>query len=201
MIEMVFEMMTGYLNKGGGVMYYLLASSFVFVYIGVGKYSLYNGYQKFRNKELTHVSGASNSKSPRLEWFLKEYPGLKFFNGDKATYFSREFIDEAVSYHITQLNSGLSTMAAWISIAPLLGLLGTVIGMIATFNMITLFGVGDPSLMSEGISVSLLTTQAGLTVAFPGILLLNHLQNKKKVIMDNLISDSEILINSNWGGM
>lgn len=57
------------------------------------------------------------------------------------------------------------------SIAPLLGLLGTVTGMIETFDMITEFGTGDPKLLSEGIAIALVTTELGLIVAIPTLLL------------------------------
>ncbi len=57
------------------------------------------------------------------------------------------------------------------SIAPLLGLLGTVTGMIETFDMITEFGTGDPKLLSEGIAIALVTTELGLIVAIPALLL------------------------------
>lgn len=57
------------------------------------------------------------------------------------------------------------------SVAPLLGLLGTVTGMIETFDMITEFGTGDPKLLSEGISIALVTTELGLIVAIPALLL------------------------------
>ncbi|MEQ8979702.1 MAG: MotA/TolQ/ExbB proton channel family protein, partial [Deltaproteobacteria bacterium] len=55
-------------------------------------------------------------------------------------------------------------------VAPLLGLLGTVTGMITTFEVITVFGTGNPRLLSGGISVALITTQLGLMVAIPLVL-------------------------------
>lgn len=65
----------------------------------------------------------------------------------------------------------LSLLAVSASAAPLLGLLGTVTGMIHTFRLITLFGTGDAHLLSAGISEALITTEAGLTVAIPAMLL------------------------------
>lgn len=70
------------------------------------------------------------------------------------------------------LQRSLSIIAACAAIAPLLGLLGTVTGMITTFDVITLYGTGNPRLLSGGISVALVTTQLGLVVAVP--LLLGH---------------------------
>ena len=68
------------------------------------------------------------------------------------------------------------------SVAPLLGLLGTVTGMIATFDIITEFGTGDPKLLSGGISEALITTQLGLVVAIPTLILGNVLNAKANEI-------------------
>ena len=56
------------------------------------------------------------------------------------------------------------------SVSPLLGLLGTVTGMISTFDVITEFGTGDPKLLSGGISIALVTTKLGLIIAIPALL-------------------------------
>jgi len=71
-------------------------------------------------------------------------------------------------------------------VAPLLGLLGTVVGMIATFQMITLFGTGDPRMMAGGISTALVTTVLGLVVAIPLILLHAFLQGKSRALIQVL---------------
>jgi len=65
-------------------------------------------------------------------------------------------------------------------VAPLLGLLGTVTGMINTFQAITLFGTGDPKLMAGGISQALVTTVMGLSVAIPTVLLHTVVQGRSK---------------------
>lgn len=72
------------------------------------------------------------------------------------------------------------------SIAPLLGLLGTVTGMIETFDMITEFGTGDPKLLSEGISIALVTTELGLIVAIPTLLLGSLLSTWAKNIKNDM---------------
>ena len=85
-------------------------------------------------------------------------------------------------------------MSAWIAVAPLLGLLGTVTGMIHTFRVITEFGAGSPHLTAEGISMALLTTQAGLTVAFPALLLHNRLLSFKNRLVELLKADAEEIV-------
>ena len=81
----------------------------------------------------------------------------------------------------------LSTLGMLASIAPLLGLLGTVTGMIDTFHVITQYGTGDPRMMSGGISEALVTTMLGLSVAIP-LLLAHTLLNRA---VDNMIGQME----------
>ena len=78
---------------------------------------------------------------------------------------------EAVFKETPELNKGLLIIKVISVVAPLMGLLGTVTGMINTFQAITLYGTGDPKLMAGGISQALVTTVLGLTVAIPTTLL------------------------------
>ena len=73
------------------------------------------------------------------------------------------------------LEFGLNTVKIIASIAPLLGLLGTVIGVLDSFDSITKSGLGDPSIFSSGISVALITTIAGLIVAIPHYIGYNYI--------------------------
>lgn len=82
------------------------------------------------------------------------------------------------------LSKSLKTIATCASIAPMLGLLGTVSGMVHTFETIQLFGFGNPVLLADGISEALLTTQAGLLVAFPLMLTYNYLENRIESLND-----------------
>jgi biopolymer transport protein ExbB len=66
--------------------------------------------------------------------------------------------------------------------------------MIQTFEVITVFGVGNPALTAEGISVALLTTEAGLIAAFPGLLLLNFVKNRKTRLQKQLFLDGESIV-------
>ena len=76
------------------------------------------------------------------------------------------------------------------SVAPLLGLLGTVVGMIATFQAITLFGTGDPKLMAGGISEALVTTMQGLVVAVPMLFLYTIVQTQSRRLIQVLEEQS-----------
>lgn len=80
-------------------------------------------------------------------------------------------LSEAVMREIPKIESGLSVLKIIAAVAPLMGLLGTVTGMIITFQAITIFGAGDPKAMAGGISGALVTTVLGLLVAIPMVLL------------------------------
>ena len=77
-----------------------------------------------------------------------------------------------------QFDKAFPTISVCASLAPMLGLLGTVSGMIHVFRTIQLFGFGNPVLIADGISEALLTTQAGLLVSFPIVLANNQLLNR-----------------------
>ena len=91
--------------------------------------------------------------------------------------------DEVITAASRRLHRGISTLSIFAAVSPLLGLLGTVTGMIETFQVITLFGAGDPRLMSGGISQALVTTQLGLCVAIPLLLLHSFVQGRANIIV------------------
>ncbi len=95
-------------------------------------------------------------------------------------------LDEQLAEEASLLNRGLPTVAVLAAVSPLLGLLGTVTGMIETFQSITLFGTGDPKLMSGGISQALVTTQLGLAVAIPLVLLHSLLTGQVNRLVEKL---------------
>lgn len=84
-------------------------------------------------------------------------------------------IDEAVLHETPRLDRFGNAIFVIAAVSPLLGLLGTVTGMIATFDIITEFGTGNPKLLSSGISIALVTTELGLIVAIPCLVLGNLL--------------------------
>ncbi len=113
-------------------------------------------------------------------------------NEEKAmNYRAREWLEDKMPMLHRHFNSiGVLTAAA-----PLLGLLGTLSGMTATFNMIALYGAGNPVLMASGISEALITTEAGLVVAFPMVLFHNFLSNRAEAIENACISGAVRVIN------
>lgn len=96
-------------------------------------------------------------------------------------------VQESIMHEIPRLEHFLPAIGVLAAVAPLLGLLGTVTGMINTFHMITIFGSGNPGLMAGGISEALITTAAGLVIAIPVLLAYNYLSTKA----DGIICDIE----------
>ena len=95
-------------------------------------------------------------------------------------------LDESILRDVPKLEAGLTTIKVLSVIAPLLGLLGTVTGMIETFQQITLFGTGDPKLMAGGISEALVTTMLGLIAAIPLVLLHSILRDRSRSLVQVL---------------
>jgi biopolymer transport protein ExbB len=104
-------------------------------------------------------------------------------------------LQEAILTEIPSMERFLSSLGMLAAIAPLLGLLGTVTGMINTFHVITLHGTGDPRLMSAGISEALVTTMLGLTAAIPLMLANNLLGNEVEKRIAEMEEKSVALVN------
>ena len=90
----------------------------------------------------------------------------------------KESIEEVGRHVAHDLERFLNTLGTIASISPLLGLLGTVIGMIKVFAVITTQGVGDPGVLAEGISEALITTAVGLTVAIPSLMFYRYFRGR-----------------------
>lgn len=99
----------------------------------------------------------------------------------------KERIEEVGRREAASLESYINVIGTVAGIAPLLGLLGTVSGMIKSFNIISLQGVADPASLAGGISEALITTAAGLVVAIPAYVMYRYLMNKA----DSLILEME----------
>ncbi|MCC8190300.1 MAG: MotA/TolQ/ExbB proton channel family protein, partial [Planctomycetes bacterium] len=102
--------------------------------------------------------------------------------------------DEAILNTMAPLERGISFVAVAAAIAPLLGLLGTVTGMISTFDVITIFGNSDPKLLSGGISVALVTTELGLIAAIPLMFLHFFLSRRVATLVNDMEEKGAVLI-------
>lgn len=97
---------------------------------------------------------------------------------------------------VQYMEQGSHIVAVMAAAAPLLGLLGTVTGMVSTFDVITLYGNQNPVLMADGISEALISTQSGLLVAFPLTLLKQRLDERIELLKQQLELGATILENS-----
>ncbi|MFT4926720.1 MAG: biopolymer transport protein ExbB [Phenylobacterium sp.] len=95
-------------------------------------------------------------------------------------------LDEAILRELPSIDRGITIIKILAAIAPLLGLLGTVVGMINTFQQITLFGTGDPKIMAGSISMALVTTAQGLIAALPLIFVHSLVAGQAKAVMNIL---------------
>jgi biopolymer transport protein ExbB len=110
-----------------------------------------------------------------------------------------DVISESVLNEQPLLERYRSALSVFAAVAPLLGLLGTVTGMISTFDVITQYGTGDPQLLSGGISEALITTELGLAVAIPTLLIGNLLASWADRITSNLEVSALRIVNVHGG--
>ena len=103
-------------------------------------------------------------------------------------------LDEMIMRETPKLERFQGIVKVIAGVAPLMGLLGTVVGMIKTFQTITLFGTGDPKLMADGISQALVTTVEGLIVAIPLVFLHSLVAGRSKELIEVLEEQSAGLI-------
>lgn len=90
----------------------------------------------------------------------------------------KESIEEVGRHVVHEMERFLNTLGTIAAITPLLGLLGTVIGMIKVFAVITAEGVGNPAVLAEGISEALITTATGLTIAIPSLMFFRYFHGR-----------------------
>lgn len=168
----------GYVIIGMGVVSILLALIRLLV-LSVIKYKV--------ERQVQHAQSPGNNPLGRILQVYSEHKAQDIETLELK-------LGEAVLREVPKINQGLSFLKIIAAVAPLMGLLGTVTGMIVTFQAITLFGAGDPKLMAHGISQALITTVLGLTVAIPTLLLHNLLQTRAEQINDILQQEGVAIV-------
>lgn len=108
----------------------------------------------------------------------------------------REAIREAASHVIHQLERYLNTLGTVAAVTPLMGLLGTVLGMISVFTEITTHGTGNAGALAGGISEALITTAAGLAVAIPSLVMHRHYTSRIESIVVDLEREAIKLVDA-----
>ena len=173
-------------KAGGWLMWPIVACSVIAMAIIVERLWAFRGHkvlpknlvaqiwQLHQNKQLSSAHIATVRKSSPLGRILAA--GL--VNRDHPREVMKEAIEEEGRQVVHELERYLNTLGTIANISPLLGLLGTVVGMIKVFTAITSSGVGNPAVLAGGISEALITTAAGLSVAIPAVIFHRYLNGK-----------------------
>ncbi len=174
-------------DQGGIVGYSILALGAVGLLIAIWRFM---GLTSASNKVRAQLKRDSASTDNPLGRVLAAYESNR--NADTETIELK--LSEAALKEMPGLTKGLLFIKVISVVAPLMGLLGTVTGMIKTFQVITLYGAGDPKMMAGGISQALVTTVLGLVVAIPMVLLHTIVSGQSRKIVNILQSQSAGLI-------
>ncbi|MBC2605525.1 MotA/TolQ/ExbB proton channel family protein [Pelagicoccus albus] len=177
-IALVSESLIEHIKKGGIVMVPLLGMFFVAILLSVLKFFEIKSVKSPKAGTLQRILDSLNSgnKQQALEAANSvDGPfGDLLVAGVEHADQDKELLEEVLYERLLAAQPKLERFIAFIALtaaaSPLLGLLGTVTGMIDTFKAITVFGTGDPATLSDGISVALITTEYGLIVAIPCLL-------------------------------
>ena len=115
-------------------------------------------------------------------------------NRDRSREIMKESIEDTGRHVVHELGRYLNSLGTIAAITPLLGLLGTVIGMVKVFTAITAHGVGDPGVLAGGISEALITTAAGLSVAIPALIGYRSLRGRVDGLVVNMEKEAMRLV-------
>ncbi|MDA8916086.1 MotA/TolQ/ExbB proton channel family protein [Gammaproteobacteria bacterium] len=163
------------INAGGFVGYVIIIILVLGLTMGVLRFKFLDNESKSINKELETNNFSENSILGKLNSIYSKYSGNNPEDLESQ-------LEDILAKATPPLEKNLSVIKLLAAVAPLLGLLGTVIGMIETFQAITLFGTGDPKLMAGGISQALVTTMLGLIAAVPLLFVHNILDSRSRAI-------------------
>ena len=163
------------INQGGFVGYIIIILLTIGLVLGAMRYRFLSQEAKVLDAELGSGNFSDSSVLGKLNKIFKDYSGSTPEDLEAQ-------LEDVLSRAVPVLEQNLSTIKLLAAVAPLLGLLGTVVGMIETFQSITLFGTGDPKLMAGGISQALVTTMLGLIAAVPLLFIHNILESRSRNI-------------------
>ena len=174
-------------DQGGPVGYIILAIGAIGLLIALVRFINLLSVGAKVNRQLKSDKASNDNPLGRVMQVKDDNPGLD-------TEALELKLSESILRELPKLSSMLTLIKIISVVAPLIGLLGTVTGMINTFQAITLFGTGDPKLMAGGISQALVTTVLGLVVAIPMVFLFAFLNSRSKNIINILQQESTGII-------
>ena len=171
-------------TKGGYVIVAIMACSLVAFAVIIERWLYYRATDKaareFRSFLQTTVSEEKTSKpsaGDSINLFEKMWDAAAPISPSEREA-RQTAVDDAVRAEIPLLERNLYILTTAATVAPLLGLLGTVLGMIKTFQAASMSGLGNPQMLAEGISEALYNTAGGLLVAIPCIIANNHFRSR-----------------------
>ena len=196
-----------FMQDGGILMYPILAMLLIAVFLIAERFFVLFRNGKFSEKEIEKILELQErGKRRELDEYVGKLEGS--FGKIAKTIFdpnlkTREDVEKAVEAEfakiVPHLESRLSVISILGTTAPLLGLLGTVMGMIELFNVITMHGTADPKLLAGGISIALITTEAGLSVAIPVHLLHTWIAGRVEKATQKMDYAAMKLVNARFG--
>ncbi len=171
------------ISFGGGVGYTILA---------MGAIGLIIALMRLVTLQITakRVRAQTKTTTPSMDNPLGKIYAVLEANPNATPEVLEPKLDEAIMRETPKLERFQPLLKVIAGVAPLMGLLGTVVGMIKTFQTITLFGTGDPKLMADGISQALITTVEGLIVAIPLVFLHSLISGRSKELIEILEEQS-----------
>jgi biopolymer transport protein ExbB len=115
-------------------------------------------------------------------------------NRDRKRGIMKDSIEDTGRHVVHELERYLDTLGTVAAVSPLLGLLGTVIGMVEVFSEITTGGIGNPTVLAGGIAKALITTAAGLSVAIPALIGYRYYRNRVDTLVVNMEKEAIKLV-------
>jgi biopolymer transport protein ExbB len=202
-IEQTQETLIEHIKKGGPIMVpiFVLAGAalLVVLYKWLTMLFIRNPSQKRMRELLAAVAARDTAAAQRITKTMPGPVGAMLRQGAEHLDDPRELIEEVMYESVLSSKLKIQSMLPFVAIsaaaAPLLGLLGTVTGIMNTFSLITVFGTGDVRTLSSGISEALITTEYGLIVAIPSLLLHAFLSRKAKGIVDRMEKSAVAFLN------
>lgn len=172
------------INQGGVVGYIIIALGLMGLIFAIYKSVLLNLYFKKIKKQMKDLNNPTlNNPLGKVIGVFKKYKNYDIEDLELK-------LAESILQETNKVKKGQGFVKLLSAVTPLLGLLGTVTGMIATFQAITLFGTGDPKLMAGGISTALITTVLGLVTAIPLLFTYTYISSKSEAIVSILEEQS-----------
>jgi biopolymer transport protein ExbB len=163
-------------HQGGLVGYIISAVGLIALLIALWRFVVLTGITSKVNAQIKSDKANTNNPLGRVLKVAEDNPGIDTESLELK-------LEEAILKERPPIEAGLTLLKIISMVAPLMGLLGTVTGMIQTFQAITVFGAGDPKAMAGGISSALVTTVLGLVVAIPTVLLHTWLNGKAQRVI------------------